>query len=90
MNELCRARRKKTKSKATIIAEGNGKWKIIGAARAEISLLNLCRVVTIIAEGNGEWRMEPLPSPPREGREMRRNMISPLGRHSIGGVRKPP
>ena len=34
--------------------------------------------------------MEPLPSPPREGREMRRNMISPLGRHSIGGVRKPP
>ena len=36
----------------------NGKLKIIGAARAEISLLNLCRVVTIIAEGNGKWKME--------------------------------
>ena len=35
----------------------NEKWKIIGAARAEISLLNLCRVVTIIAEGNGKWKI---------------------------------
>ena len=32
----------------------NEKLKIIGAARAEISLLILCRVVTIIAEGNGK------------------------------------
>ena len=31
----------------------NEKWKIIGAARAESSLLNLCREATIIAEGNG-------------------------------------
>ena len=32
----------------------NGKWKIIGAASAELCLHELCRVVTIIAEGNGK------------------------------------